>query len=31
MIFKEHFLNTNRSIESIIIEYIKLYFDKINK
>lgn len=26
MIFKEHFSNTNKSIESIMLEYIKIYF-----
>ena len=26
MIFKEHFSNTDKSIENIIIEYIKIYF-----
>lgn len=26
MIFKEHFSNTNKNIENIIIEYIKIYF-----
>lgn len=26
MIFKEHFSNTDKSIENTIIEYIKIYF-----
>lgn len=28
MVFKEHFSNTNESVENIMIEYIKIYFSK---